>query len=442
MQVKDICRVGNTDAYCRIDDIKGDTAKVYFGRDAGGAYWDRLPLSVLQETDRTSYGLPSWMKAGQCVYHENDDVEATILSIGRTYATLLIDGNEVERKKIDVVMNFTPFGQDDAVEIIEEEKPVKVDTPKLPSQDDFSQAMAGLFGGVGDIVTKQVMAKVEPVLKEIREKAPVVHIHELKTPDGKVIRKEGEIYHPLFDKIRTLVQTGKPIYIYGPAGTGKTHFARQLAESLGCDFYFTDKVSDESELVGYPNINGEHVGTPFTEWYLHGGLFLFDEMDRSEEQCLVRVNSALANGYCTFPVLGNVKMHPNCRIIAAGNTSGRGATEAYNTAHQLDESTLNRFMFSMYFGYCDELDLMSAGNNKELAAFAKDFRSAVEKANVVCTCSYRNLEGIATLMALDYSIEESLDMALFKGMDTDAKRAICKHLKLTTNQYSSYCRTI
>lgn len=440
MQVKDICRVVDTDAYCRIDDIKGDTAKVYFGRDAGGAYWDRLPLSVLQGTDRDSYGLPSWFKVGQHL-----DGGVTIVSIGRTYATLRFDdGEEVEKKKIQIVMEYTP--EDGEFVDYEEDTPEIVEKPQpkvaAPSQDAFTAALAPLFGGVTDMVTAQVMDKVNPVLREIREKAPVVHIHELKTPDGKVIRKEGEIYHPLFDKIRTLVQTGKPIYIYGPAGTGKTHFARQLAESLGYDFYFTDKVSDESELVGYPNINGEHVGTPFTEWYLHGGLFLFDEMDRSEEQCLVRVNSALANGYCTFPVLGNVKMHPNCRIIAAGNTSGRGATEAYNTAHQLDESTLNRFMFSMYFGYCDELDLMSAGNNKELAAFAKDFRSAVEKANVVCTCSYRNLEGIATLMALDYSIEESLDMALFKGMDTDAKRAICKHLKLSDNQYSSYCRTI
>ena len=95
MQVKDICRVVDTDAYCRIDDIKGDTAKVYFGRDAGGAYWDRLPLSVLQGTDRDSYGLPSWFKVGQHL-----DGGVTIVSIGRTYATLRFDdGEEVEKKK-------------------------------------------------------------------------------------------------------------------------------------------------------------------------------------------------------------------------------------------------------------------------------------------------------------------------------------------------------
>lgn len=435
-----VYRVGDTDAYCRVDELKGSTAKVYFGRDCGGAYFDRLNVDVLRETDRTGYGLPSWLFKTGIELRDSDGAIAKIVSIGRTYGTLEISGEEHEIKKIDIVLNFKPSDVIDDVEVVEEQETPK---PKvaIPSQSDFTNAMAGLFGGVSEMVTAQVMQKVEPVLKEIREKAPVVHIHELKTIDGKKIVKKGEIFHPLFDKIRTLVNVGEPIYIYGPAGTGKTHFARQLAESLGMDFYFTDKVSDESELVGYPNIKGEHVSTPFTEWYQKGGLFLFDEIDRSEEQCLVRVNSALANGWCTFPVLGNVKMNPNCRIIAAGNTSGRGATEAYNTAHQLDESTLNRFLYSLYFGYCDELDLFSAGGDKELAQFAKDFRQAVEKANIVCTCSYRNLKGISTLQCLDYSIEESLDLSLFKGMDIDAKRAISKNLK-GNNKYSSYLRTI
>ena len=54
---------------------------------------------------------------------------------------------------------------------------------------------------------------------------------------------------------------------------------------------------------------------------------------------------------------------------------------------------------------------------------------------------YRNLKGISTLQCLDYSIEESLDLSLFKGMDIDAKRAISKNLK-GNNKYSSYLRTI
>ena len=440
IEIGKVYRVGDTQAYCRVDEIKGNTAKVYFGRDCGGAYFDRVSVDVLRETERDSYGLPQWLfKSGVIV--DKDGNMAELISVGRTYAELVINGNTTNVKKIEVVMRYHPSDDDvTPFEEIDEDEP-KV-TPKVatPSQTDFSAALAPLFSGVGDLVTQQVMAKVAPVLKEIRDKAPVRHIHVIRKPDGKEIEKE-EIFHPLFDKISTLIQFGEPIYIYGPAGTGKTHFARQLAEALDMDFYFVDKVTDESELVGYPNIKGEHVPTPFTEWYIHGGLLLFDEMDRSEEQCLVRVNSALANGYCNFPVLGNVKMNPNCRVIGAGNTSGRGATEAYNTAHQLDESTINRFFYSLYFDYCDELDLYSANGDKELAQFAKDFRQATEKANIVCTCSYRNIKAIANVMSLDYSIAESLDLALFKGMDMDAKRCISKNLK-ANNKYSSYCRTL
>ena len=73
----------------------------------------------------------------------------------------------------------------------------------------------------------------------------------------------------------------------GPAGTGKNFIAKQVADALGLDFYFSNAVTQEYKITGYGDANGEFVKTQFFDAFTKGGLFLLDEMDASCPEALI-----------------------------------------------------------------------------------------------------------------------------------------------------------
>lgn len=146
------------------------------------------------------------------------------------------------------------------------------------------------------------------------------------------------VKHKKFDSILTILKKGKSVYLYGAAGTGKNVICQQIAEELGLTFYFANSVQDRFDLLGYGDANGKFVETEFYKAFTQGGLFMLDEMDNSCED-------ALANKYITFPIIGRVEAHKDFKVIAAGNTCGKGANELYTGRRPLDASTLNRFVF-------------------------------------------------------------------------------------------------
>lgn len=139
-------------------------------------------------------------------------------------------------------------------------------------------------------------------LEEELEQADTQVLHKLE------VGKKGEkpvqlgVVHRKAKDLITILDCGENVYLYGPAGSGKTTGAAQAAKALGLEFYFTGKLSDEYGLLGFKNATGETVRTPFREAYEHGGLFLFDEYDGSNPNAVVAMNAALANKICSFPM--------------------------------------------------------------------------------------------------------------------------------------------
>ena len=133
------------------------------------------------------------------------------------------------------------------------------------------------------------------------------------------------IKHERFDAVCTILNEGCSVYLYGAAGTGKNVLCQQVAEELGLKFYFASSVQDRFDLIGYSDSMGKYVSTEFYNAFTQGGLFMLDEMDNSCEDALITLNSALANGYITFPIYGRVEAHKDFKVIAAGNTCGKGA---------------------------------------------------------------------------------------------------------------------
>lgn len=142
------------------------------------------------------------------------------------------------------------------------------------------------------------------------------------------------------------------VYVVGPAGSGKTTLAAQLAELLGRDFAFLSLSggTSESKLVGQlrPVKDGSWVwiSPSFVRIFRDGGVFLLDEMDAAEPNVLVTINAALANG--KLEIDGQIiTRHPDCVIIGAANTYGTGADAVYVGRNPLDGATMDRFVGSI-----------------------------------------------------------------------------------------------
>ena len=241
---------------------------------------------------------------------------------------------------------------------------------------------------------------------------------ELEEVIEKPVWKDpGEVFHSKFDMIKTCVENKIPVYLAGPAGSGKNHTLEQVAKVLGLEFYFTNSVQQEYKLTGFIDAGGNFHETEFYKAFTNGGLFFLDEMDASIPEVLVLLNAAIANGYFEFPN-GKVTAHKDFRVVAAGNTVGSGADEAYTGRMVLDQATLDRFAI-IEFGYDLKIELALAKGNADLVSFIEDLRKQADEKGVRATFSYRCISMVVKLETAGMNIDEIIKIAVVKGMDKD-----------------------
>lgn len=315
-----------------------------------------------------------------------------------------------------------------------EEVQTKVELPKQAEVVNAFAALTPLFAGVEANVTNNIMAKVQPLL----DRVPQTVIHKIVRPDGSTF-ESTEVFHPNFNFVVNAVENGLWIYLYGPTGSGKNVTAEQVAKALGLDFYYQPKVTDTFELTGFIDAAGNYHETELYKCCTKGGLLFMDELDASDENALIIANS-LANGYFAFPC-GTVKIHPNFRIIAGGNTCGRGATEEYTGRRVMDASSLCRFV-PRYHGYCKEVDTISAQGDEELVSFFNTMRDIKNKLGVAMVLSPRQLKYIKTIVGMGEPLENALRDTISTYLTTDDLEIVKKELSGSDNKYAVAFRKI
>lgn len=242
------------------------------------------------------------------------------------------------------------------------------------------------------------------------------------------------VKHKQFEKIVTLLRDGLNVYLYGAAGTGKNVLCQQIADELGLKFYCASSVKDSFEVLGFADANGRLVETEFYRAFTKGGLFMFDEMDNSSPSALTIVNSALANRYITFPVIGRVDAHPDFKIVGAGNTNGKGANELYNEREQLGAATLNRFEF-VKIGYDRRIEMQITKGDNEFVDFVHDIRKSSKLTGYPFVVSYRNISSIMKLKS-KFSMKDCFQMCLLKGMSKDEMGVLHRGLQNKRNRFA------
>jgi hypothetical protein len=267
---------------------------------------------------------------------------------------------------------------------------------------------------------------IYPVVeKAIVEKFGVLpKVHEIRIPERPKAEVKG-VLHKDFDRIVSMIMDNESVYLCGPAGTGKSYLAQQVAQVMGLEYWYTASVVDDIQLKGFIDANGRYHETQFYKAFTQGGIFLLDELDASVPETLVLLNNALANGYFDFPT-GRTTAHPDFHAIAAGNTFGTGADSTYTGRYTLDAASMDRFAL-INVTYDRAIEEVMANGDTALVDFANDFRKAVEKVGTQCLCTYRAIKRLAKFSAyMDKA--DALRIGLTKGLSGDDIRTIYNNM--------------
>jgi hypothetical protein len=213
------------------------------------------------------------------------------------------------------------------------------------SKVDVDKVIEGVMGRVDAAFQKKT---VEAALKALDARVPVKHEIVVKSSaddkKGKVLKGP---HHCQFEKLLRAASVkvngfAPGIFLQGEASSGKTTGCRMLAEALKLKWHFNGAISFPHEMLGFIDGAGKYHRTPFREAYENGGVYTFDEVDRSDPVALLAVNPHLANGVATFPDK-QVQRHKDCVIVCTANTWGLGADANYSGATKLDAAFLSRF---------------------------------------------------------------------------------------------------
>ena len=132
-----------------------------------------------------------------------------------------------------------------------------------------------------------------------------------------------------------------PVLLVGQAGSGKSTLLMQIAQDLSLPFHSISctKQMSVSALLGFISINGAYIPTQLRHAYENGGLFLLDELDASDANVLLTLNT-IENGFISFPDK-IVHAHPDFRLCATANPFNDHST--YTGRSKLDFSTIDRY---------------------------------------------------------------------------------------------------
>lgn len=230
-----------------------------------------------------------------------------------------------------------------------------IEAPPITGASE-DESDSGIEEGGQNLTMQQVYNYVDNrIVTEVKKLRPVV-VRVGERPEVKI---EGRAHQSFAETLDAAILE-RQVFLSGPAGTGKTTLAEQVAKALELEFGFISCTAGMSEahLLGRMTAHGDYIETQFVHLFENGGLFLFDEVDAADANTMIIVNSALANGKLSIPNRPSkptAERHENFFCVCAANTWGFGSNE-YVGRNVLDAAFLDRFTLSKIdVGY--DLDL-------------------------------------------------------------------------------------
>ena len=249
------------------------------------------------------------------------------------------------------------------------------------------------------------------------------------------------------------------IMLAGPAGTGKSNIADQVAFMLGVPIerYAGNADMDIDAIKGEvgPVVVGEGENakmlylprwTKFVKTFKEGGVFEFQEVSALRPGVLLGINEILQEGCLTVPCrdkdeVETIYRHPNAIFVFTTNVD-------YEGCRQINQSVIDRFL--VY--HIDELSVeemcsraMSASGLTdkvvalEMTKFVKEVAEQMARTGVDDgVCGMRSLITWMTLVACGQDIKKSCETAVINKTSFD--REIRDSLREAQNHFSIFNR--
>lgn len=280
---------------------------------------------------------------------------------------------------------------------------------------------------VREIVDATIKEKANTIAAELKDLISPVTRVQLIAPSGETKDVEGPL-HPNFPLLLKMAQARDAdghhvnIFLSGEASSGKTTACKQLAKALERKWYFNGAISMPHEMLGFIDAAGNYHRTPFRDAYEHGGIYTFDEVDRSDPVALLGVNPHLANGVATFPD-GQIKRHTDCLIVCTANRWGNGANADYCGATKLDAAFMSRFPARLSWNI-DKAFEMSIAGNETWAQRVQLARAKAQAAGLKVMIDVRMTLAGAALIASGLSEQEAAETTFLANITPDQRRMI------------------
>lgn len=353
-----------------------------------------------------------------------DSIATYLPMLTKGYRVAICDGDNVEvtePRRVEEKPQETP---------VQQPKQPKDDNNKPEKTDAISAAFRPLVEGVAGLVKNQILDEIKPLIDAAAKESSATATIEIKTIEGT--RKVEGVQHKKLNEILPLIYNDIPVYLFGPAGTGKSHAAKQAAKAFGYSFHYSTTVQNVYELTGFIDAGGVYHTTEFREAFENGGVFMLDELDASCPEALVCLNTAIANRYFAFPD-HPVTAHKDFRVIAAGNTVGTGANEEYTGRAVIDASTLNRFA-RIYWGYSDKIE-KTLTTDVEIINFAHEMRRIKREFNLTGVIfSYREISRLDAAARMFADNKTALSIAFTGGLSQDIITTLAGQCKLDSKR--------
>jgi len=224
------------------------------------------------------------------------------------------------------------------------ETPAEYKATQMSTQELAQEVAEPMPDNLADMIAEAIQSRIKaPAIDENRVKEIAVEqankvveanadrfrprVIEVKIPERvESVRIEGA--HYLLPRLINVMAAGLPVYLWGPAGGGKSTAALQAATALqrSHELDTLDPSTFRSMVQGYCTPTGEPVHTSFTRAWVNGHVYIAEECDNAPGHVQTLFNTALANGHAPL-AWGNAARKDGFGFVANGNTPGRPTQE-------------------------------------------------------------------------------------------------------------------
>ena len=334
---------------------------------------------------------------------------------------------------------------------------------------DMRSGVVGLLTEIGDLKSKLAARPDNVVAMPVsQEPAPAVQVPDVMA-DVRNVQQTGTVSAkkvfkgidddravPVYDDPRapavdpnyvpdaklakaflSVVSRGEAghVFLFGPAGTGKSSMPRFWAGMTGRSFWplaISDDTTVDDFFGGFQSQGGTTYwsdGVFLKACRQPHAVILIDEPSAGRPDVMLALNGALQDREFVVPQTGErIQFADGVQIVLADNTNGRGdASGLYAGTKQMNNSLLSRMAVKLRFGYpapAHETKVLQAKTGapalfcREVVDFMRECRKAHDRGEApTLTVSLRESLNLTLLIADGIDPVTAIDLVIGNGLE-------------------------